>query len=79
MAELPSSDIEQIDGVPVTKALRTLIDVAASGEVPLPDLQLAFAEATRSGKITHAEIAAAKTDATQRDVLRLLQGKRGMR
>jgi predicted transcriptional regulator of viral defense system len=73
MAELPPSTIEQIDGVPVTKALRTLIDVAVSGEVPLPDLQLAFAEATRSGKITHAEIAAAKADAAQRDVLRFLQ------
>ena len=79
MSDLPPSDIEQIDGVPVTKALRTLMDVAPSGEVPLPDLQLAFAEGTRSGKITRAEIAAAKADAAQRDVLRLLQGKGGNR
>ena len=79
IADLPRSDIEQIDGVPVTNALRTLIDVAASGEVPLPDLQLAFAEAARSGKITRAEIAVAKTDAAQRDVLRILQGKGGKR
>ncbi len=78
-ADLPPSDIEQIDGVPVTKALRTLIDVATSGEVPPPDMQLAFAEATRSGKITRAEIAVAKTDPAQRDVLRLLQGKGGTR
>lgn len=77
IADLPPSDVEQIDGVPVTKALRTLIDVVASGEVPLPDLQLAFAEATRSGKITRAEVAVAKTDASQRDVLRLLHGKGG--
>ena len=76
MSDLPSSAVEQIDGVPTTKALRTLIDVAFSGEVPLEDLQLAFAEATRSGRITRAEIAVTKTDATQRDVLRLLQGKR---
>jgi hypothetical protein len=75
MADLPPSDTEQIDGVPTTKALRTLIDVATSGAVPLPDLQLAFAEATRSGKITRAEIAAAKTDAAKRDALRLLQSK----
>lgn len=75
LADLPPSDIEQIDGVPVTKALRTLIDVADSGEVLLPDLKLAFAEATRSGKITRAEIAAAKTDAAHRDILRLLQPK----
>lgn len=79
MSDLPSSAVEQIDGVPATKALHTLIDVVVSGEVPLGDLQLAFAEATRSGRITRAEIAVAKTDATQRDVLRLLQGKRGKR
>jgi predicted transcriptional regulator of viral defense system len=79
MADLPPSDIEQIDGVHVTKALRTLIDVAASGEIPPPDLQLAFAEATRSGKFTRAEIAFAKTDPAQRDILRLLQVKGGTR
>lgn len=77
LSDLPASDVERIDGVPATKALRTLLDVAASGAVPLPDLQLAFAAATRSGKITRVEIASAKADATQRDVLRLLQGKRG--
>ena len=77
--DLPPSAIEQIEGVPVTKSLRTLIDVSASGDVPLPDLQLAFAEATRSGKITRAEISDARTDAAQRDVLRLLQGKGGER
>jgi hypothetical protein len=77
ISDLSPSDIEQIDGVPVTRALRTLIDVAASGEVPLPDLKLAFAEATRSGKITRAEIAVAKTDTAKRDLLRLLQGKGG--
>lgn len=77
ISDLPPSDIEQIDGVPVTKALRTLIDVAASEEVPLPDLKLALAEATRSGRITRAEIAAVKTDTAKRDLLRLLQGKGG--
>jgi predicted transcriptional regulator of viral defense system len=79
IADLPASDIEQIDGVPVTRALRTLIDVATSGEVPLQELKFAFAEATRSGRITRAEIAVAETDAPQRDALRLLQGKRGKR
>ena len=79
MASVPPSDIEPIDGVPVTKALRTLIDVVAAGEVPMPDLQLAFAEASRSGKITRAEIAAIKTNPVHRDVLRLLQEKEGRR
>lgn len=75
ISDLPSSDVEQIDGVPATKVLRTLIDVAASGEVPLPDLQLAFADAARSGKITRSEIAAARTDAVKRDVMRIFQAK----
>jgi predicted transcriptional regulator of viral defense system len=79
MADVPPSDVEPIHGVPVTKALRTLIDVVAGGEVPMPDLQLAFAEASRSGKITRAEIAAAKRDPLYRDVLRLLQGIEGRR
>ncbi len=75
IADLPLSDVEQIDGVPVTKALRTLVDVARSGEVPLPDLKLALSEATQSGRITRAEIAGAKTDSAHGDVLRLLQAK----
>jgi hypothetical protein len=79
MADVPPSDIERIDGVPVTKALRTLIDVASAGEIPLADLELAFAEAVQSGNITRAEIAAAKMDAAQRDVLRVLQGQEGKR
>ena len=79
MADVPPSDVEPIDGVPVTKALRTLIDVVAGGDVPMPDLQLAFAEASRSGKITRAEIAAAKADPVHRDVLRLLQSDEGTR
>lgn len=62
MADLPPSDIQQIDGVPVTKALRTMTDVLAWSEVPVADLRLAFAGAVQSGKITRTEIAAAKKD-----------------
>lgn len=79
MADLPPSDIQQIDGVPVTKALRTMTDVLAWSEVPVTDLRLAFAEAVQSGKITRAEIAAAKKDPGLRDSLRVLQGKGGQR
>ena len=55
MADVPPSDIERIDGVPVTNALRTLIDVASSGEIPLADLELAFAKAVQSGSITRRQ------------------------
>ncbi len=48
-------------------------------EVPVTDLRLAFAEAVQSGKITCAEIAAAKKDPGLRDSLRVLQGKGGQR
>jgi predicted transcriptional regulator of viral defense system len=79
IAEVPPADIERIHGVPVTKALRTLIDMATSGEIPLADLERAFAEAVESGNITHAEIAAAKMDAARRDILHALQGQAGKR
>ena len=75
-AEVPPADIELIDGVPVTKALRTLIDVASAGEIPLPDLKLAFAEAARLGNITRAAILAAKMDAARRHILRILLGQK---
>ncbi len=73
-AEVPPADIERIDGVPVTKALRTVIDMATSGEIPLADLERAFAEAVESGNITRAEIAAAKMDATRKQILHALRG-----
>lgn len=50
ISDLSASDVEQIDGVLVTKALRTLIDVRFLASFPLPDLQLAFAEAIQPGK-----------------------------
>jgi len=78
-AEISPCDIEQIDGVPVTKALRTLIDVASSGEIPLADLELAFAAAVQSGNITRADISAATMDATRREILRELRGQAGKR
>jgi predicted transcriptional regulator of viral defense system len=74
-ANVPASDIELIEGVPVTKALRTLIDLTISGALPLSDLRRGFVEASRSGMITRKEIAAAKADMNLADVLRLLQGK----
>ena len=75
-ANLPKPDIEQIDGVPVTKALRTLIDMASTDEVPVPDLQSAFAQAVKSGSISRAEIAEARNDPDRRTALRMLRGRK---
>jgi hypothetical protein len=68
MADVPAAEAEIIDGVPVTKALRTLLDVASAEAVPIEDLRAAFAEAKRTGKITRSEIAEAESDPTRRDV-----------
>jgi len=73
---LPPSDVERIDGVPVTSALRTLLDVSASGKVPAEDLRHAFNEAVRTGKITRAEIVAAKVHPINSDTLRSLQRRK---
>jgi hypothetical protein len=78
IAEVPAADIERIDGVPVTKALRTLIDMATSGEIPLADLERGFAEAVESGSITRADISAAKMGATRRQILHALRGQAGL-
>jgi predicted transcriptional regulator of viral defense system len=75
-AYVPPSDIDLVDGLPVTQALRTLLDVAATEGVPIEDLRAAFAEATRAGKITRSEIDEAKSDPSRRDLLVKLKGRR---
>ncbi|MBY0507605.1 MAG: hypothetical protein K2X03_27070 [Bryobacteraceae bacterium] len=74
MADVPAAEVEIVDGVPVTKALRTLLDVAAAETVPIEDLRAAFAEGKRSGKITRSEIAEAGSDPARRALLRKLKG-----
>jgi predicted transcriptional regulator of viral defense system len=73
VADLVPSEVEQLDGVPVTKPLRTLIDVAISGDVPIDDLQAAFSGAARSGKITRAEIHLPQADPLRNATLQILQ------
>ncbi len=75
-ADLAPAEIEQLDGVPATKALRTLVDVAIAGDLPIDDLQSAFGGAVRSGKITRAEIRAAQADPLRHDALQILQAGR---
>jgi predicted transcriptional regulator of viral defense system len=74
MADLAASEVEILDGVPVTKALRTLLDVAATEATPVEDLRAAFAEANHTGKISRREIAEAESDPTRRELLRHLHG-----
>jgi len=72
--DIPASDIELVDGVPVTRALRTLLAVAESQSVPAEQLRQAFVEATRTGKITRSEIAGAKSDPKRCGGVRQLEG-----
>ena len=76
MAAVPPTEAELVDGVPVTKALRSLLDVAGAGGVPAGDLCNSFREATRTGKITRSEIAEAESNSARRDLLRKLEGRK---
>ncbi len=44
LADVAATEVEIVDGVPVTNALRTLLDVASAEAVPIEDLRAAFAE-----------------------------------
>lgn len=55
-ANLAPSDVEVIHGVPVTRALRTLLDLWAEGRTPKSFLVEAFQQALRRGLITRAEV-----------------------
>ena len=58
-ADLPQSDIGVAHGVPVTRPMRTIIDLLAGGEVPLATLRQAVREGLRRGLIRRSEIAEA--------------------
>lgn len=73
VAMVAPRDVEIVEGVPVTKALRTLLDMAKTGDVAMEELQGAFREAVRSGKITRMEIAEAESDPDRRELLRRLK------
>ena len=49
-------DVTTVHDVPVTRPLRSLLDVARTGEVPLPILQRSYKEAMRKGMVTPSEL-----------------------
>ncbi len=59
-ADVGASEIETIDDVPVTKALRTILDVWHEGSLPESSLRGAFEEAKRLGKLTKSQVAQAR-------------------
>jgi predicted transcriptional regulator of viral defense system len=54
--EVPEEDLTTVHDVPVTRPLRSLLDVLRDGEVPLPFLQQGYREAMRRGLIAPSEL-----------------------
>lgn len=61
-ADVGTSEIETIDDVPVTRALRTIVDVWRERSLPESSLREAFDDAKRLGKLTRGQIAQARRD-----------------
>ena len=67
--DVPPEDREIIFGVPVTNAMRTILDVWTEGSLPRPDLREAFREAVKHGAITKTQIANCQKDSQRAPVL----------
>jgi predicted transcriptional regulator of viral defense system len=62
-------DREILYGVPVTNAMRTILDVWQEGSLPKPVLRAAFREAMKRGTITKTQAATSQQDAELARVL----------
>jgi predicted transcriptional regulator of viral defense system len=67
--DVPPDDRETVYGVPVTNAIRTIVDVWKEESLPRPDLQKAFREAVKRGAITRTQIANYQKDSERGHVL----------
>jgi predicted transcriptional regulator of viral defense system len=67
--DVPLEDIEPLFGVPVTNALRTILDVWKDGSLPRPDLRAAFREAVKRGAVTNTQIRTRQRDSEWAPVL----------
>ena len=68
-ADLPQSDIERRAGFRVTRPLRTIVDLAHTGDIPRDLLSQALREALSRGMITRAQIGALPADSRERQWL----------
>lgn len=73
-ANLDPSEVQEVHGVRVTRALRTIMDLLRSGHVDRSQLKLAVDEAIRRGLIARREIDRMPHDKLQRS-LRELAGQ----
>ncbi len=71
--DVTSAESEIFSGVPVTNALRTILDVWLEDSLPKPLLVTAFREALRTGKVTRSQIAHAKQKPETANVVEALE------
>jgi hypothetical protein len=66
---LPQNEIERINGIPVTTALRAILDLWLSEEIPRDILRKALKEGTRLGRIDRRHLRAASRNRIWRQAL----------
>ena len=59
---VPSKDREVLYGVPVTNALRAILDVWEEGSLPKSAVREAFLEAMKRGRVTKTQVATVQKD-----------------
>jgi predicted transcriptional regulator of viral defense system len=74
-SNVPASEVERMEGVPVTAALRAIFDLWQSREVHHDVLRAAFEEGTRKGKITRKQIEAASSNSEGKELIAALRQK----
>jgi len=72
-ANLDPSEVQEVHGVRVTRALRTIMDLLRSGHVDRSQLKLAVDEAIRRGLIARREIDRMPHDKLQRSLRELAE------
>lgn len=72
-ADIGTSETEIVENVPVTTALRTIIDVWREKSMPESSLREAFHDAKRLGKLTRGQIARARKDPSAAQVIDSLE------
>ncbi len=68
-SDVAVEDWEILHGVPVTNAIRAILDVWKEGSLPKPVLREAFREAMKRGKITKTQVAMTQQDAERAPAL----------
>jgi predicted transcriptional regulator of viral defense system len=72
-SEIGPAEREMVAGVPVTTVLRSLIDTWREQSVPRSELQYAFREAMRDGRMTRRQVDQARKDPERAGIVTALE------